>query len=670
MYAEHFGLREPPFALTPDPAYVYLGHHHREALAHLLYGTDENGGFVQLTGEVGTGKTTLVRTLLEQGLEQVDLALCLNPRLTVEELLATVCDELGVAYVPENASLKALVDALNDHLLRAHAAGRRTVLVIDEAQNLSREVLEQIRLLTNLETTKHKLLRIILVGQPELRQFLARADLRQLAQRITARYHLPPLSSVETAAYIDHRLRVAGGRENVFSRGALRAIYRLSKGIPRLINIICDRALLGAYSQNAHRVSAGIVRQAARETLQPRSYNLQRRLTPVWRALALSAIGLALIGVGHWLPRVDSPPVAALADLSSTSVLNIPPPPFLAAPIPADAGKASQSLPALAGSTSAVAVSSPALPSPLPFPLPLPIAEMTPDLPSALGTDASSPTPPVKSIPALPPVSEADSRSLTEALKAPPPSPAVPPTLPASTPALTPTPENAGVAPPTPPAPGLNSPSAPEANPANLAVLLGRARNENYHERLLALWGVPPFQGRASAFCEQVKTRALRCLSGQGNWENLRRFDHPAVLRLAQKGVSTPVLLRALVADQATLEIAGQSVTIPIEQLKPLWDGYYLLLWKLQTDQPIIGPGNNGEAVRWLRHRLAMATGQSLPQTLSETFDADLGKQVRAFQQNQGLQPDGIAGGQTLVLLNNLAPLPGTPLLSRPLRGP
>ncbi|MBS1247393.1 MAG: hypothetical protein H6R48_182, partial [Proteobacteria bacterium] len=258
MYAPHFGLREPPFAITPDPAYVYLSRHHQEALAHLLYGVGENGGFVQLTGEVGTGKTTLVRTLLEQQLENVDIALCLNPRLTVAELLATVCDELGASYSPEPHTLKALLDALNAHLLQTHAAGRRTVLILDEAQNLSREVLEQIRLLTNLETAKHKLLRIILVGQPELRTLLARPDLRQLAQRITARYHLPPLDRRETAAYIDHRLRVAGGREDLFTWGARRVVYGHSGGIPRLINIICDRALLGAFGQGARRINASL----------------------------------------------------------------------------------------------------------------------------------------------------------------------------------------------------------------------------------------------------------------------------------------------------------------------------------------------------------------------------------------------------------------------------
>ena len=193
MYESYFGLREHPFAITPDPNYLYLSPHHQEALAHLVYGVRENGGFVQLTGEVGTGKTTLIRSLLAQQPEQADIALCLNPKLTALELVTTVCDELGVNYSIAT-SLKPLIDALNRHLLASHGKGRHTVLIIDEAQNLSVEVLEQVRLLTNLETHHHKLLRVILVGQPELKVLLARPELRQLAQRITARYHLPPLN--------------------------------------------------------------------------------------------------------------------------------------------------------------------------------------------------------------------------------------------------------------------------------------------------------------------------------------------------------------------------------------------------------------------------------------------------------------------------------------------
>lgn len=271
MYTSHFNLKDSPFSITPDPGYLYMSPHHQEALGHLLYGAgqgaDQGGGFVQITGEVGTGKTTLIRALLEQDIEGVDVALILNSTVTEKEFLASVCDELRIEYPRDSESLKPLVDALNEYLLKTHAAGRRTVLIIDEAQNLSRDVLEQIRLLTNLETHTHKLLRIMLVGQPELKDMLARKDLRQLAQRITARYHLTPLNRSETMDYVAHRLEVAGGRRSLFSTGALRAVHKLSGGIPRLINIICDRALLGAYAAGHDQVDAKTIKQAAREAL-------------------------------------------------------------------------------------------------------------------------------------------------------------------------------------------------------------------------------------------------------------------------------------------------------------------------------------------------------------------------------------------------------------------
>ena len=240
---------------------------HQEGLAHLLYGINFGGGFVALTGEVGTGKTTLCHCLLQQLPKNIDIALILNSKLNAIELLATICDELGIIYDKNQHSLKNLIDLLNRHLLTAHANGRRTVLLIDEAQNLSMEVLEQIRLLTNLETSKTKLLQIILVGQPELKELLKRQDLRQLNQRITARYHLLPLSLDETRAYIRHRLIVCNGHPEIFKESAIRKIYKLSSGIPRVINILCDRALLGAYSTNTNVITPKIVCGAANETL-------------------------------------------------------------------------------------------------------------------------------------------------------------------------------------------------------------------------------------------------------------------------------------------------------------------------------------------------------------------------------------------------------------------
>jgi general secretion pathway protein A len=324
MYAAYFNLSDNPFAITPDPAYLYLSPHHQEALGHLLYGTGEDGGFVQLTGEVGTGKTTVIRALLKQDMHNVDVALCLNPRLTVEEFLAAICDELHIAYPRSGATLKTLVDALNTHLLERHAQGRRTVLIVDEAQNLSPEVLEQVRLLTNLETHRHKLLRIILVGQPELQDLLDRRDLRQLAQRITARYHLRPLTLAETVSYIRHRLAVAGSRRELFTAGALRAVHRRARGIPRLVNIICDRALLGAYAQNASQVDAAIVRRAAREALQ----GPDRRRARLRRYAAIAVIPLAIgLGFGAALylwqkvrePVVIRVPVTAMPEVSTVT---------------------------------------------------------------------------------------------------------------------------------------------------------------------------------------------------------------------------------------------------------------------------------------------------------------------------------------------------------------
>src|SRR5512139_2783536 len=312
MYTSFFGLQEKPFAITPDPRYLYLSERHAEALAHLLYGINEAGGFIQLTGEVGTGKTTTIRSLLEQLPGHADVALILNPRITPAEFLLTICEELHV-HVPEagRGSTKTLMDLLGRHLLDTHARGRRVVLIVDEAQNLGTETLEQVRLLTNLETATTKLLQIILIGQPELRTLLDQPDLRQLAQRITGRYHLSPLSREETAGYVKHRMRVAGATAEVFTPSALREIHRLSGGIPRVINVICDRALLGAFTQEDHRAGAALVRRAASE--------VYGRPVPApwlkWATAAAVVAALALVAVGLWTYLSQGPDApAAQAD--------------------------------------------------------------------------------------------------------------------------------------------------------------------------------------------------------------------------------------------------------------------------------------------------------------------------------------------------------------------
>lgn len=265
LYDEFFGLKETPFSIAPDPRFLYMSERHREALAHLVYGVGTDGGFVLLSGEVGTGKTTISRCLLEQVPENANIAMVLNPKLIAGELLATICDELNIPYPEGNSSIKVFVDNINRYLLDTHARGRKTVVMIEESQNLNPDVLEQLRLLTNLETNQRKLLQVIMIGQPELLELLGRPELRQLEQRITARYHLMPLSMKDTADYVRHRLAVAGVREPVFSSSVLRKVYKLTGGIPRKINLLCDRAMLGAYTKNQKTVDKKILKQAARE---------------------------------------------------------------------------------------------------------------------------------------------------------------------------------------------------------------------------------------------------------------------------------------------------------------------------------------------------------------------------------------------------------------------
>jgi len=265
MYQEHFGFQEPPFSIAPDPRYLFMSERHQEALAHLLYGIRGQGGFILLTGEVGTGKTTICRCLLEQLPEQTEVAFLFNPKLTAAELLATICDEFRIPCPDGISSIKIFTDKINAYLLEAHAEGRKTVLIIDEAQNLEADVLEQIRLLTNLETNQQKLLQIVMLGQPELLEMLRRPELRQLSQRITARYHLEPLTAAETAAYVRHRLNVAGVSRPLFPQSVVHTLFRLSDGIPRLINLLCDRALLGTYVQDQEKVDRKTLVKAAKE---------------------------------------------------------------------------------------------------------------------------------------------------------------------------------------------------------------------------------------------------------------------------------------------------------------------------------------------------------------------------------------------------------------------
>jgi general secretion pathway protein A len=541
MYTSFFGLNEKPFTITPDPRYLFMSERHGEGLAHLVYGVTESGGFIQLTGEVGTGKTTLVRTLLGQIPEEVDIALILNPQLSAVEFLIAICEELGISLPSDKGSAKALVDALNRHLLDAHARGRRTILLVDEAQNLDDDVLEQLRLLTNLETAKQKLLQIILIAQPELRQKLSQNNLRQLAQRVTGRYHLEPLSREEADKYIDHRLRVAGALTEIFEPPARREVFRLSGGVPRVMNVICDRALLGAYTRESRTVNKRLVRHAANEVsgqALPPAY--MKYVVPV-----ISVIGLMVLGAALWAWFDRASPVMDEA--------------------------------------AAIAL----------------------------------PQQPVESV------------SIEEA-----------------------EPEAAIVEPRL------------DAVLENLATAGG---TESGIATLMSLWGID-YDAAGGPACDQAQAQGFSCYRQRGSWNGMRQLDRPVVLTLTDNLGRThrPVLV-SLNDDIAELLIGGERMGFPVDEVSDLWFGQFLLIWRPPGGTLIvISPGTQNENVRWLRQSLASLDNNYQPlDPDSDYFDAGLRQQLMAFQRQNRLAADGLAGQKTQIIINSLLALDGTPRLSR-----
>lgn len=559
MYKQFFQLRHAPFSIAPDPHYLFMSERHREALAHLLFGVDAGGGFVLLTGEIGAGKTTVCRCFLEQVPASCNVAYIFNPRLTALELLRTVCEEFRLPPPAADASVKDLVDQLNQHLLAAHAAGRNNVLIIDEAQSLSLGVLEQLRLLTNLETSERKLLQIILIGQPELRDMLARPELEQLAQRIIARYHLDALSARETGAYISHRLAVAGMLgATPFPPRLTRLIHRITRGVPRRINLLSDRALLGAYALGVRQVNRTILRAADKEVFG--GARLARPYRPYAIGALAAAVGAGVLYAGGW----GWHDVAGMRHAPA----------------------------AVAGAASAPA-------------------------PAALAPAAAAPVP------------APDTPSATAAL-------------------------------------GLEPAQAPSL--PDLAGLVGAAATDERAQLpgLARLWQAELGEGEP---CTAALAAGLHCFQSAGGLAELRQLGRPAIVAVKDDaGVQRHVLLVSLGSAGAALQSGDRVQTVSLVSLVRRMPGRFLTLWRAPGDfRMLLKPGDRGPDVDWVAARLAVVNRYAPPDA-DRPYDSALAKEVRVFQNAQGLPADGVVGPKTWMVLNRAAGV-AEPQLAEPRPG-
>jgi general secretion pathway protein A len=611
MYKEFFGIAEDPFSITPDPKFLFLSERHREALAHLIFGVTEGGGFVQLTGEVGTGKTMLCRNLLLQLPEELNIALIFNPRQTPLELVASLCDELHIDYPKGTESIKVLVDRLNTFLLESHRAGRRTVVIIDEAQNLSFEALEQIRLLTNLETTTQKLLQIILVGQPELQTLLLRPELRQLSQRITARYHLTPLTASETKAYVIHRLNVVGFQRRLFTHGALQLLHKLTNGIPRLINVVCGRAMLAAYGRHVDKINRRMLRKVAME-VQGKPHQL------AWKKpLALGLTGALMLAVGLFAWK-SLDPMSVLSGFRNTLQASVDPEPALAVP----KQKVSSVIVPPARSEAAVQPPSADMPEPA-TPLSAMAGESIPEAISEIVAPPKDQTGPAEKV-------EDSSPSAPDSVV-------------------------------------MQIVREIDSWP-NLVAKLDDVSNA--FSTLFGYWqAVYPIEDDGSA-CEKAESIGLKCIFGRGNWENLEFYNRPAVIEfLLDNGKRYHVVVSALDDGLVTLDLGQKRITVARAEVESFWSGSYIILWRPpKLSSPLLSLGNAGEDVIWLIEMLDRAEGRS--STFQRTnspavYDWALKARVINFQRSMGLTADGIVGKQTLLKLNAALNDPNIPLLMR-----
>ena len=590
MYQEFFSLKEQPFSISPDPDFLFLSDRHKEALAHLKYGLQGNGGFVLLTGEVGTGKTTVCRFLLQEMPEEVDVAFILNPALTEIELLATICDEFNIHYQLDKISLKSLFDALTSWMMDNLSQGRSAVVLIDEAQHLSFSVLEQLRLLTNIESNNKKPLQVILIGQTELQQKLKQTELRQLAQRITARYHLLPLTAEETEYYIQHRLNVAGTHYPLFDPRLPRKIFKHSQGIPRLINLICDRCLLCTYSENASKVSPKMLKLAVQELAL--DDQVKEQVTSLKQWGRLSFLALLILLTGMQLPKIAADPFFRMI---FENVLAVTAPKAVmeteitaAKAVTREAGKAiviAETVMRKEGELTAVAE-----------PLTreeeegIAIAET-----AKQGTISAAKTEKGR-------VEETVMADKQEA--------------------------------------GLWFDDYPQLD-------LSAGAFAHALQSLYAVWGYRV--ELADVDCEQGAAVSLLCFSESSNIDKLRQLNYPAVLKLESENDSLYAVIYKI-SEHYQLIIGEQSIEVSEAWLQRYWSGGLTLLWQAPFAlDKALKFGQESKQVAWLNQQLNKVYAQPIDN--KARFDLPLVQRVKQFQREHFLTDDGIAGERTLMVL-------------------
>lgn len=660
MYEGYFGLIERPFSIAPDPHYLYMSARHKEATAHLSYGLSQGGCFIVLTGEVGTGKTTLCRNLLSDLPKNVDVALILNANINETELLQTVCDELKIAYSESN-SQKQLLDLINQHLLAAFADNRHTVLIIDESQLLSRDVLEQIRLLTNLETTKAKLLQIILIGQPELNDLLSRNDLRQLAQRVTARYHLGALKRSEIEDYVNFRLSVAGCKQPLFSRQALNKMHSLTGGIPRKINVLADHALLAAYSKTQSLVDAKTVKQAAQDVFID-SKPADQPINSNKRWWALAGLFLMINAGAWWFFSNQGEQAQSVVNTVNSSTRAIEKVANSEVGVNDEATLPSTELNVLSQETLETEVFPQQTTEAATVPandvdqtelsLTSPDETMNTELDSEVAQAASDVDPSNTSLTSITPSDEIEPGTVLVSDEY----------LDASTSSESPPVSSASEA------DFINSEFARVLETS--ADLTGR----NVADRVLAeLWGVELPTPMLNSTCDEVKQQGLACLEAF-SWQLLAYYNRPAVMTLSHKNQFHRVVLTGINDGVATVMIGENAHNVSVTEIRQRWMRISNLFWRPSpAGGRFMQLGDKFPNIKKVRtlvnSALSSANMPSLEKDDATEYDVDMMQKIFALQTRFGITDDSKIGNETYLLMNELVnPSGDIPVLSKRVR--